>query len=98
MSRIPAVIVLRRRKPEDGVWPTIGTGDHERDEWRPQGECVGWVDGEDLYLQPDAAYAAVQKQGRDSGDTLSVTATTLRKRLHERGLLKSSDQNRQDPT
>jgi hypothetical protein len=46
-------------------------------------------------LQPDAAYAAVQRQGRDSGDALTVTATTLRKRLHERGLLKSTDQKRQ---
>src|SRR5215211_2113056 len=87
----------RPNKPEAWGWRlgTVGTGEHEREEWRPQGECVGWVEGEELYLQPDAAYAAVQRQGRDSGDALTVTATTLRKRLHERRLLKSTDQNRQ---
>ena len=54
------------------------------------------VDGEDLYLQPDAAYVTVQRQGRDAaGDALAVTLTTLRKRLHERGLLKSTEQKRQ---
>jgi hypothetical protein len=87
----------RPETPEAWGWrPVIvGTGDYEREQWRPQGECVGWVDGEEFYLQPDAAYAAVQRQGRDSGDALTVTATTLRKRLHERGLLKSTDQKRQ---
>jgi hypothetical protein len=87
----------RPNKPEAWGWRLgiVGTGEYEREEWRPQGECVGWVEGEELYLQPDAAYAAVQKQGRDSGDALTVTSTTLRKRLHERGLLKSTDQKRQ---
>jgi hypothetical protein len=61
------------------------------DEWRPQGERVGWVDGEDLYLQPEAAYAAVQKQGRDSGDPLAVTGRTLSKRLNEGKVLLSTD-------
>jgi hypothetical protein len=84
-------------KPEAWGWrmERVGTGDYEREEWRPKGECVGWVDGDDLYLQPDAAYAAVERQGRDSGDALTVTAATLRKRLHERGLLKTTDQKRQ---
>ena len=73
---------------------TVGSGDFEREEWRPQGERVGWIEDEDLYLEPDAAYAAVQKQGRDSGDSLSVAERTLRKRLHERGLLLSIEDSR----
>jgi hypothetical protein len=60
-------------------------------EWWPQGERVGWVDGEDLYLEPEVAFAAAQKQGRDVGDHLSVTGRTLNKRLNERGLLDSTD-------
>jgi uncharacterized protein DUF927 len=28
------------------------------EEWQPQGERVGWVDGEHLYLEPEAAFAA----------------------------------------
>jgi hypothetical protein len=61
------------------------------EEWRPQGERVGWVDGEHLYLEPEVAFAAVQRQGRDASDALSVTGRTLNKRLHERGLLVSTD-------
>ena len=63
--------------------------------WRPKGPCIGWIDGEDLYLEPEASFAAVQKQGRDSGDALVVSGQTLRKRLHERGLLISTDKKRQ---
>ena len=75
-----------------GAWGWRLSGD----EWRPLGERVGWLQGEeDLYLEPEAAYAAVQKQGRDSGDPLAVTGRTLRKRLHERGLLLSVDEARE---
>ncbi len=62
--------------------------------WKPQGERIGWVEGENLYLEPEAAYAAAQKQGRDSGDSLSASERTLRKRLHERGLLLSVEDSR----
>src|SRR5918994_2828422 len=86
-------------KPEDpGGWgwrrATVGTGDYERVEWRPLGERVGWVERDNLYLLPEAAYAAAQKQGRDSGEPLTVTERTLRKRLHERGLLLSVEGSR----
>ena len=83
--------------PEAWGWrqATVGSGDFEREEWRPQGERVGWLEDEDLYLEPDAALAAVQKQGRDSGEPLAVTGRTLRKRLHERGLLLSTGKERE---
>jgi len=73
----------------------VGTGENERTAWRPQGSLVGWVEEENLYLEPEAAYATAQKQGRDSGDQLTITRTTLRKRLHERGLLLAVDEGRQ---
>ena len=86
-------------EPEDpGAWgwrrANVGTGNYEREEWRPLGERVGWVEGDDLYLLPEAAFAAAQKQGRDSGEPLAVTERTLRKRLHERGLLLSVEGSR----
>lgn len=37
----------------------------------------------------------MQKQGRDSGEPLAVTGRTLRKRLHERGLLLSTGKERE---
>ena len=83
--------------PEAWGWrqATVGSGDFEREEWRPQGERVGWLEEEDLYLEPDAVLAAIQKQGRDSGEPLVVTGRTLRRRLHEGGLLLSTGKERE---
>jgi hypothetical protein len=67
----------------------VGVGDSYRTEWRPQGDQVGWVDGDNLYLKATAAYTAVQRYGRASGEGLSVGLLTLKKRLHEKGLLLS---------
>jgi hypothetical protein len=76
----------------------VGSGEFERHEWRPQGSRVGWVGDGALYLDRDAALAEVQKLGRDVGDGLAVTAQVLTKRLHERGLLASTDQARETLT
>src|SRR5439155_983782 len=60
-------------------WRLNAYGTHE-----PMGDRVGWLDGEDLYLDPDAAYAAVQRLGQEIGDRIALTPQTLRKRLKER--------------
>lgn len=73
---------------------TVGNGADMRDEWRPQGRRVGWIDGEHLYLQPDAAFAAAQEMGNSTGDALCVTPQTLWKRLHNRKLLASTEPQR----
>jgi hypothetical protein len=70
---------------------TFGTGDHQRKDWEPQGEHIGWVDGTNVYLQSDSAYAVVQKLARDGGDQIAVGLPTMKKRLHERGLLASTE-------
>ena len=69
----------------------VGTGEYARIDWRPQGAHIGWLDGEDIYLQADAAYAVVQKLARDEGDHLTVALPTLKKRLNERGMLASTE-------
>lgn len=76
--------------PASWGWRAIESGTGEN-EWRPQGKRVGWLDGEHLFLEPDASYAAAQEIGRKVGDGLAVTPRTLRKRLKERGLLQSVD-------
>ena len=67
-------------------------------EWQPQGRCIGWLNGDNLYLDPEAAYATVQALAREQNDPIPVTAQTLWKRLHERGLLMTTDQTRQTNT
>lgn len=56
--------------------------------YRSQGACIGWVDGPNVYLSPDAAHGAAQREAILQG-TILITGKTLRKRLAERGLVAS---------
>ena len=59
----------------------------------PQGARVGWLDGQNLFLDIDAAYRAAQATAAD-GDGIPVGVQTLVKRLHETNRLKSIDERR----
>lgn len=72
-------------------WRDLGIGSEA---WRPQGQCIGWVDGNDLYLLPEAAYQCAQRMAEGSGDAITVRPKTLNKRLKERGLLHKTDEGR----
>lgn len=60
---------------------------------RPQGERVGWVNGDDLFLDPTSAYRAVQAAAR-GGAPVALAEHTMRLRLRERGLLVASEDQR----
>lgn len=57
--------------------------------WQAPGTRIGWIDGDDLYLEPSAAYSIANRLGQETADALAVTKDTLSKRLHQRGLLAS---------
>ena len=77
---------------------TDGAGSFGHETWRPQRERVGWVvddeSGRDLFLDPDASFAAAQSMGRDTGDPLAVQPKTLHRRLQQAELLLSVDEAR----
>jgi hypothetical protein len=73
---------------------TVGTGGFQRTDWQPQGQCVGWIDGDNLYLEPEVAYAAVQRLAGEQGASLTVTQRTLFGQMNEQGLLLSRDDAR----
>lgn len=52
-------------------------------------DLVGWIDGRGLYLEPNAAYAVVQKMAGRHNKVLPMNQATLWRRLEERGLLGS---------
>jgi hypothetical protein len=60
--------------------------------WEPQGKQVGWIDGEDIYLDPHAAYRVANQIV--STDGLAMSERTLWKRMSERGMLVSTDESR----
>ena len=72
----------------------VGTGNQARTDWRPNGEQVGWLDADDLYLDPESSFAAVQKLARDQGTSMPIKQRTLWKRLAEQGHLVSRDRAR----
>ena len=74
-------------------WRAQRTRNHRRTEWLPQGARVGWLDGQDLFLDIDSAYRAAQAMA-NNGDGIAVGVQTLVKRLHESGRLKSVDERR----
>jgi hypothetical protein len=77
-------------------WRKTVIGDCER--WAGAGKCIGWLDGSNLYLEPTASYLVAQEVGRGTGEPLVVSERTLRRRLHENGLLASVDATRETLT
>ena len=63
-------------------------------EWQPLGDCVGWTKDDDIILEPDAAFATVQRIAREQGEAFPVTQRTLWKRLAERRLMASTEDDR----
>ena len=64
---------------------------HGLTNWRPSGVHVGWIDGDDLYVDKDAALKAAQSIGSPTGDPIVVIARTLSRRLRDGMHLKSTD-------
>lgn len=57
------------------------------DRWRAQGDCIGWLEGEDTYLIPDPAYQCAKRLGGETGEGVTIGPKALHKRLQEKGLL-----------
>ncbi len=76
--------------PERWGWRIEPHGDETR--VRAYGERVGWIDGEDVYLDMEAAYAAVERLAGQA--PLGVSRSTLQKRLVGAGLVASTDEAR----
>jgi hypothetical protein len=77
--------------PESGVdcgWV------HEAAGWSPKGRRIGWAFEGRVYLDQMAAHQVVQIAGRESGEALAISESTLAKRLKEKGLLVSTSKSR----
>jgi hypothetical protein len=82
-----------------GAWGwrgnTVSVGNTVSGELQPQGKCIGWIEGDAVYLDPDGAHAEAQKLAHEQNDSLSVSCQTLGKRLHEKKYLTCMDQERE---
>jgi hypothetical protein len=87
-------------EPERWGWraeESYARGDHHT-QYCEQGTRVGWLVDDQLYIEPDASYAAVQRLAQQQGEGFVISAITLRRRLRERGLLASTDDARNKVT
>jgi hypothetical protein len=73
---------------QPGAWGWRVSG---YDSPRAQGARIGWVDDNGLYLDSGAAFTAAHEVARSQGETLPLGLPTLRKRLHERKHLMTTD-------
>ena len=72
-----------------------GSADLSFTHWRPMGNIiVGWLDGQELYLDPDAAYRAAQELASRQGEGLQLSKGQLFRRLKEGGYLASFEPDR----
>src|SRR5205823_2480773 len=70
-----------------------GTGE-TRVNYNARGSKIGWVVGDELYLDQDATYAELSELARDQGLTYPVTQQTLYRRVKEAGLLLRTEEGR----
>jgi hypothetical protein len=68
------------------------------DAMKAQGEAIGWLERDDVYLQPEKAFTVAQQLAKELGEPLGVSQPTLQKRLRQKGLLKSWDHARERNT
>lgn len=66
----------------------------EIDHWRQRGDKIGWIQGSELFLNPDAAYACAQEVARKQNNSIATSANTLWKRLVQKGLATKGEPGR----
>jgi hypothetical protein len=73
---------------------TVRTGGGLEVDWRPRGKLIGWVEGENIYLDPEVAYAEAQRLAETQGDRIPVSRQQLQKQLKDGKLLASFEKDK----
>lgn len=88
-------------EPERWGWqsiPELPRGDAPEGVRRPaqraMGRRIGWLRGDTVLLDPEAAYVAAQELARRQGGIIPLQPRTLWKRLAEAGVLVAADKGR----
>ncbi len=66
--------------------------------WRsasdPKGRCVGFIDGDELYFDPDMSFAVAQDLARKQGTSIPLSRDTLWRRMVEKGIITKTGKGR----
>ncbi len=67
-------------------------------EKQSRGDRIGWVQGDDIFLLPDAAHAVAARLAHEQGESLTGTVETIKRDLKEQGYLARTDTKRRTIT
>ena len=70
---------------------TFGNEFNARQDWYECGPRIGRFEHDNLYLDPEAAYATVQEFAHHQGQPIQVSQRTLYKALNQKGFILSKD-------
>lgn len=73
---------------------TVGSGEYMRTEWRPRGDRIGWMEGNEIWLIPDMAFKAADALERSQGRTLGKSLITLAGSLADAGIIERAGNGR----
>jgi hypothetical protein len=67
-------------------------------EKQSRGDRIGWVQGDDIFLLPDAAHAVACRLAHEQGESLPGSVETIKRDLKEQGILARTDTKRRTIT
>jgi hypothetical protein len=66
--------------------------------WTARGQQIGWTRDGNMYLEPTNTFAIVQAIAKETGQHITLSLTTLLRRLKQANLLASTDESRETIT
>jgi hypothetical protein len=72
--------------PEQWGWAWDDSGEGA---YRARSDLLGWVDGDDVFLQHDVAFTAARQYAESGGRPLGIGQASLQAKLRDRGMLAS---------
>lgn len=73
-------------------WRQAGLDDDGNKSWLAQGSNIGWIECDDIYLEPNTTFTAIQKLTSDQGSGFPTTPSTLWKRLDHKDYMASKEE------
>jgi hypothetical protein len=59
-------------------------------DWMPQGDRIGWLSSDQIWLLPDESIAAADRMLREQGRSLGISRNALGKRLREKSMIETT--------
>lgn len=79
--------IIKRSVDERTLDAQHGDVDGRFFQYEPGGTKVGWVSGEEIYLNPESAFAAAQAVAKQQGEPITTSKNTVLKQMVERELI-----------